>query len=83
MRSTSYTFAFAAIVCVVCSLVVSGTATLLRERQEQNVRMDIQKNILRSVGFLQNEKASPERVKELYTSRIQEMPCGRVTVPMR
>lgn len=73
MRSTSYTFAFAAIVCVVCSLVVSGTATLLRERQEQNVRLDIQKNILRSVGFLQDEKASPERVKELYTSSIQEI----------
>ncbi len=73
MRSTSYTFAFAAIVCVVCSLVVSGTATLLRERQEQNVRVDIQKNILRSVGFLQDEKASPERVKELYASSIREL----------
>lgn len=73
MRSTSYTFAFAAIVCVICSLVVSGTATLLRDRQEQNVRLDIQKNILRSVGFFQDEKASPERVKELYASSIREI----------
>ncbi|MFC1679463.1 NADH:ubiquinone reductase (Na(+)-transporting) subunit C [Elusimicrobiota bacterium] len=72
MRSTGYTFGFAAAVCIACSLVVSSAASLLRDRQAENVRMDIQKNILSAVGLLPEGKVTPEALKELYTSRIEE-----------
>ncbi|MFH2203881.1 MAG: Na+-translocating NADH-quinone reductase subunit C [Elusimicrobiota bacterium] len=69
MRSTGYTFGFAAAVCIACSLVVSSAATLLRDKQAANVRLDIQKNILRSVGF---DETIPEKITALYAARIEE-----------
>jgi len=71
MRSTGYTFAFAAAVCIACSLVVSSAATLLRDRQAANVRMDIQKNILSSVGLLDGVEITADNVERLYGSRIE------------
>ncbi len=68
--STSYTFLFAAIVCVVCSLVVSSAATLLKERQDRNVRIDQQKNILGAVGL---QAEDPEGIETLYATRIKEL----------
>ncbi len=72
MRSTGYTFGFAAVVCIACSLVVSSAATLLRDRQAANVRLDIQKNILSSVGLLPEGKVTREQIESLYSSRIEE-----------
>ena len=79
MRSTSYTLGFAAIVCIVCSLVVSSAATLLKSRQERNIRIDIQKNILRAVGGLKDgEKPTPEKdeTREWASSTIVGLPEG-------
>jgi Na+-transporting NADH:ubiquinone oxidoreductase subunit NqrC len=36
MRSTKYIIGFAAIVCLVCGIVVAGSAESLKERQEIN-----------------------------------------------
>lgn len=75
MRSTTYTLGFAAAVCVACSLIVSSAATLLRERQQKNIEIDIQKNILRSVGFLSEpgDKVTPDEVQALYSERIKSV----------
>ena len=35
-RSVSYTLVFSALVCIVCSLLVSGAAVGLKSRQEAN-----------------------------------------------
>lgn len=73
MRSNSYTLGFAAVVCVVCSLFVSGAATLFKAKQAENERMDVQKNILRCVGVLeQGSKPTAKEVAELYETRITE-----------
>ncbi|MFH1724468.1 MAG: NADH:ubiquinone reductase (Na(+)-transporting) subunit C [Elusimicrobiota bacterium] len=79
MHSTSYTLGFAAAVCVACSLVVSSAATLLRDRQDRNIEVDIQKNILRSVGFLHDPsgKPGPDEIRELYLSRIEALAIDR------
>ena len=42
---------FAVIICLGCSLVVSAAAIGLRDRQQANLELDIQKNILKSVGL--------------------------------
>jgi Na+-transporting NADH:ubiquinone oxidoreductase subunit C len=42
---------FAVIICLACSLMVSAAAIGLRDRQEANLQLDIQKNILKSVDL--------------------------------
>ena len=49
--SLSYTVLVAVVLCVVCSLAVSAAAVALRPRQEQNERLDQQKNILDATGL--------------------------------
>lgn len=45
------TLLVATVLCVVCSLAVSGAAVALKDRQEQNVILDQQKNILDATGL--------------------------------
>ncbi|MDE0864616.1 MAG: Na(+)-translocating NADH-quinone reductase subunit C [Rubripirellula sp.] len=49
--SLGYTLSVAAILCVACSLAVSTAAVSLRDRQEANVALDQQKNILDATGL--------------------------------
>jgi Na+-transporting NADH:ubiquinone oxidoreductase subunit C len=73
VRSNSYTVGFAAAVCIVCSLFVSGAATILSQRQKRNERVDVQKNILKCVGILEpSAKAHADEIESLYLSRISE-----------
>lgn len=68
-RSVPYTLVFSAIVCIVCSLLVSGTAVGLRSRQEANARLDKQRNVLEAIGYLEpGEAASGEKIEELFAS---------------
>ena len=61
---------FAIIVCLGCSLLVSGAAIGLRERQEANRRLDMRKNILKSVGLLE-EGLTDEGVNEAFVARMK------------
>src|SRR5690606_6798212 len=62
---------FAAIVCLVCSLFVSGAAVLLKDRQTRNVILDKQKKVLAVSGLIE-EGASPSaaEVQRLFEERI-------------
>ena len=55
LNSNSYIIGFAAAVCVVCSLFVSGTAVTLKAKQKENAKLDLQKNII-SVAELPESK---------------------------
>lgn len=77
--STAYTFLFAAAVCVVCSLVVSSAASLLKERQDRNARIDMQKNILGAVGL---HAETPQAVEEMYTAKIKELKANGEDLPV-
>lgn len=57
--SVGYTIGVALVLCVVCSLGVSGAAVALKERQELNKQLDRQKNILDATGIAYSETGAP------------------------
>lgn len=69
MSENAKALRFAIIVCLVCSVLVSGAALGLRDRQEANLRVDIQKNILKSVGLV-DPTFTPEQIVSTYEKRI-------------
>lgn len=61
MQPRSYivrTVGFAAAVCVVCAVLVSSAAVLLRERQAVNVELDRKRNVLMAAGLLDADSAA-------------------------
>lgn len=52
-RGTGYTLGFAAAVCVVCSILVSSAAVGLRDRQDANRALDIQRNVLLAASLME------------------------------
>jgi Na+-transporting NADH:ubiquinone oxidoreductase subunit C len=53
----SYTLAFAAIVCVVCAVLVSGAAVALRDRQDFNAELERKRNVLKAAGVMGEEES--------------------------
>ena len=49
--SIKKTFGVAALLCVVCAVVVSSAAVMLRPTQEANKLLDLKTNILASAGY--------------------------------
>ena len=72
-RSTGYTVGFAAAVCIVCSILVSSSAVVLRERQDINRKLDVQRNVLNVSGLSDpDEKLTPADVEQRFgTVRAQ------------
>ena len=50
-HSSRYIVLFAAAVCAVCSVFVSTAAVSLKERQERNARLDVQRKVLSLAGI--------------------------------
>lgn len=67
--SVIHTIGFAGAVCVVCAVLVSSSAVLLRERQRVNVELDRKKNVLMAAGILRGEEtASREGIERRFAS---------------
>ena len=65
-------FVFAGIICVVCSVLLTAAATGLKSLQDENVRIDKQKNILKAVGVLTDgQVVTKEKVASLYETKIK------------
>lgn len=64
--SVSKTIFVAVVLCVVCSVLVSGAAVLLKPRQVANQKLDIKKNLLIASGLLENPSASSEEIDEIF-----------------
>jgi Na+-transporting NADH:ubiquinone oxidoreductase subunit C len=83
MSSNLKTFVFAILMCLVCSLVLTSAVTMLRERQQENVRLDKQKNILKALDLLEpNTKYSREALVKLYAENVQDkymLPSGELS----
>ncbi|MEP4681603.1 MAG: Na(+)-translocating NADH-quinone reductase subunit C, partial [Rhodopirellula bahusiensis] len=64
--STMKTIVTATILCVVCSFAVSAAAVALRPMQEENKKLDRQRNILDAAGLSKGEfgKSAAELDKE-------------------
>lgn len=70
-RGNAYTFIFAFIVCICCSVALAFASTGLSEAQDISARLDIVKNILRVGGYEQKEvdrmaATNPKQVLELF-----------------
>jgi Na+-transporting NADH:ubiquinone oxidoreductase subunit C len=71
-ESPAYTLLFTAAVCVVCALLVAGSNVLLRERQEENRRLYLQKNVLQASGLVQpGRKVSDREAREIFRRRVE------------
>ena len=71
-RSLRYTLAFAAAVCVVCSLVVSTSAVVLRPRQEENAVLSRQRRVLAVSGLAaRGEPLGDREVERLFREHMR------------
>jgi Na+-transporting NADH:ubiquinone oxidoreductase subunit C len=71
-ESTRYTIQFAAVVCVVCALVVAASAVGLRSKQESNQLLFRQKNVLLAAGLVKPEDAlTDDQVRQHFDRSIR------------
>jgi Na+-transporting NADH:ubiquinone oxidoreductase subunit C len=68
--SVAHTFKVALLLCVVCSVLVSGAAVSLRDRQQTNKEHQRKSNILAAAGLA--EEAQNEGVEAAFARRITE-----------
>ena len=76
--SIAKTFIVALLLCLVCSVLVSVAATLLKPQQQRNKLIDLQKNIL-SVAGLTDETQTIEQRFESIESRLVDLDTGDFT----
>ncbi|MDF1590638.1 MAG: FMN-binding protein [Desulfobacterales bacterium] len=63
---------FTVVLCVVISILLTTASTGLQRFQEKNVLLDKQKNILKSVGLMEPDRAyPPETIEALYRDSIR------------
>lgn len=70
--SPRYIILFATAVCVACSLLVATFTVLLKERQQANRLLYLQKNVLQASGLIApGQTVSGQEVVDLFNRRIQ------------
>ena len=75
------TLAVAALLCVVCSVLVSGAAVLLKDKQEANRILDVKKNLLLASGLLEDKSAGREQIEAEFSkvsSEVVDLATGKV-----
>lgn len=68
--SLANTFAVATILCLVCALLVSSAAVILKPIQQANIQLDRRKNILAVTGFTQEDIDRAGGVDALFNDRF-------------
>lgn len=66
----AYTLGFAAAVTMVCSVLLASAATLLKDRQEQNVQLDIKCNILSVLELIESKDVEAQQAFSLFDDNI-------------
>ncbi|MCO5113548.1 MAG: Na(+)-translocating NADH-quinone reductase subunit C [Bdellovibrionaceae bacterium] len=75
------TLVVATILCVVCSVLVSGAAVLLKPMQDINKELDVKKNLLLASGLI-HEPVTKAEIEEAYTqikAEVIDLATGEVT----
>jgi Na+-transporting NADH:ubiquinone oxidoreductase subunit C len=78
--SIANTFTVAACLCIVCSVVVSTAAVLLRPAQERNKLMEQKRNILQAAGLFQPDRDLAELFRQVEV-RIVDLETGELVDP--
>jgi Na+-transporting NADH:ubiquinone oxidoreductase subunit C len=74
MFDTFKSILFALITALVCSFLLTAASAGLKPFQAENVEVDQKKNILKAVGWIQEDKKySNEMIKRGYADRIREV----------
>ena len=73
--STQKTIIVATLLCLVCSVLVSGAAVMLKPIQEQNKALDKKKNILQIAGLMEEGKTVEELFDQV-EARVVELESG-------
>ncbi|MFA7691392.1 MAG: Na(+)-translocating NADH-quinone reductase subunit C [Candidatus Hydrogenedentales bacterium] len=80
--SMKYIFGFAAVLCFICSILISSANVGLRERQEINKVLDKQKSVLQAAWLVEpGEKLERARIEELFKNirvRILDLSSGEI-----
>lgn len=70
--SAAYMFVFAGIVCVVCAVLVSGSAVSLSERQDANAAFDKQQNVLFAAGLASRDMGlNRAELESIFEERVE------------
>lgn len=72
------TIAVASLLCLVCSVIVSGAATILKPTQTINKLLDKKRNILTVAGIADDSKSVDELFVQIQT-RVVDMQSGEFT----
>ena len=64
--------------CIVCSVVVSTAAVMLKPAQEVNKTLDRKRNILAAAGMLEADRSVDEQFSQI-TTRVVDLRTGRFT----
>lgn len=83
LDSPRYTFAFAAVVCVVCAALVSVAAVTLQPRQKANARLYMEKNVLVAAGLVKpDEPVGLAEVERIFgadiSARLVDLATGEL-----
>ncbi len=74
--TTQKTLLVALALCIVCSVIVSGAAVLLKPLQLANVQLDMKRNILGAAGMLVKDVDINEQFAQI-TPRLVDLRSGR------
>ncbi|NNC99758.1 MAG: Na(+)-translocating NADH-quinone reductase subunit C [Gammaproteobacteria bacterium] len=72
------TIGMATLICLVCSIVVSTSATVLKPKQVLNQELDKKRNILSVAGIADNSKSVEELFKQI-EPRVVDLQTGEYT----
>ena len=71
-RGNLYTLGFAAVICIICSIIVSTASVALRERQQENIILDRQINVLTVAGLIEvGERIGAEEAQRRFDENIE------------
>ncbi len=74
MNSSLKSIGFAAAMCVVCSILLTTASSGLQHFQQRNVLLDKKKNVLKSVGLVDEEAdLSSAEIESLYALKIRPL----------
>lgn len=76
--STVGTIVVAVVLCIVCSVIVSTAAVMLKPAQQANKQKDFQRSILAAAGLLQADKTVEEQFKSV-TTKLVDLDSGEYT----
>lgn len=77
-ESTQYTILVALALCIVCSVIVSTAAVMLKPAQEANKAKDFKRNILQAADMYEAGVSIEEQFKKVET-RIVDLETGKFT----